>query len=195
MAKNKKYTVKFRRKRKNRTDYAKRLSLISSRRTRLVIRKQAKNIIVQFVDFGEKGDKVIISVTSQNLNKFNWAFSKGNMPSAYLTGLLAGVMAKKKGIKSAILDIGLNISIKGTLIYAALKGVLDGGIEVPHSKEVLPDEKRLMGEHIANYANELKSKSDESYKKQFSDYIKKNINVSDITKQFNAVKSKIMESK
>ena len=158
MAKNKKYTVKFRRKRKNRTDYAKRLSLISSRRTRLVIRKQAKNIIVQFVDFGEKGDKIIISATSQNLNKFNWEFSKGNMPSAYLTGLLAGVMAKKKGIKSAILDIGLNVSIKGSLQYAALKGVLDGGVEVPHSKDVLPDEKRLMGEHIASYANELKPK-------------------------------------
>ena len=87
------------------------------------------------------------------------------------------------------------MSIKGSLQYAALKGVLDGGVEVPHSKDVLLDEKRLMGEHIASYANELKSKSDESYKKQFSDYIKKNINVSDITKQFNAVKTKIMELK
>ena len=103
MAKNKKYTVKFRRKRKNRTDYAKRLSLISSRRTRLVIRKQAKNIIVQFVDFGEKGDKIIISATSQNLNKFNWEFSKGNMPSAYLTGLLAGVMARRKELNPLFL--------------------------------------------------------------------------------------------
>jgi hypothetical protein len=28
--------------------------------------------------------------------------------------------------------------------------VLDGGIEVPHSKDVLPDEKRLSGDHLSD---------------------------------------------
>ena len=110
MASNKKYTVKFRRKRESKTDYLKRRKLISSRKTRLVIRKQVGTIIVQFVNFDAKGDKILSSATSQELSKFNWNFKKDNLSSAYLTGLLAGVRAKKN-LKFAVLDIGLHRNI------------------------------------------------------------------------------------
>ena len=53
-------------------------------------------------------------------------------------------------IKEAILDIGLRSPIKGSIDYAALKGAVDGGLAIPHSKEVLPSEKRIKGEHIKN---------------------------------------------
>ena len=194
MASNKKYTVKFRRKRESKTDYLKRRKLISSRKTRLVIRKQVGTIIVQFVNFDAKGDKILSSATSQELSKFNWNFKKDNLSSAYLTGLLAGVRAKKN-LKFAVLDIGLRQSVKGSSLYASLKGVLDAGIEVPHSDAVLPSSERIKGEHIINYANILKGESEELYKKQFSGYIKKNINIMDITKQFDLVKEQILKEK
>jgi large subunit ribosomal protein L18 len=45
--------------------------------------------------------------------------------------------------------LGLNISTKGSRIYAALKGVLDSGIKVPHSEDILPSEDRIKGKHIS----------------------------------------------
>ena len=33
-------------------------------------------------------------------------------------------------------------------MFAALKGLLDAGLAVPHSPEVLPSKERLRGEHI-----------------------------------------------
>ena len=64
--------------------------------------------------------------------------------------MLAARNASEKKIKEAILDIGLRSPIKGSIDYAALKGAVDGGLAIPHSKEVLPSEKRIKGEHIKN---------------------------------------------
>ena len=36
----------------------------------------------------------------------------------------------------------------GNRAYAALKGMVDAGMEIPHSEEVLPSEERINGEHI-----------------------------------------------
>ena len=33
-------------------------------------------------------------------------------------------------------------------MFAALKGMVDGGLEVPHSEDIFPSEERLSGEHI-----------------------------------------------
>jgi large subunit ribosomal protein L18 len=66
-----------------------------------------------------------------------------------LTGLLAGKRARDKKVKEVVLDLGLQTSTKGSRIYAALKGVLDAGIKVPHSEKILPDEDRIKGVHIS----------------------------------------------
>ena len=50
MAENKKFTVRFRRRRENKTDYRRRLRLLVSRKQRLVIRKGLKNITAQIID-------------------------------------------------------------------------------------------------------------------------------------------------
>ena len=47
-----------------------------------------------------------------------------------------------------MLDIGLAASTRGNRVFAALKGMVDGGLDIPHSESVLPDESRLAGEHI-----------------------------------------------
>ncbi len=180
----------LKRKREGKTDYRQRLNLLKSGKTRLIVRKTNKNVIVQFVEFNEDGDKVLLTVNSGVLNKFGWGGAKRNLPCAYLTGLYAGKKAKEKGVSDAILDAGLSVSIKRGVIYSALKGVLDGGINVPHSKEVLPDEKRIMGEHIKEYFNKLKEKKSNI----FSDYLKHDFNPDDIPKKFNEIKKKILEN-
>ena len=62
---------------------------------------------------------------------------------------LGNSMLNNKKIEEAILDLGLQTSTKGSRIYAALKGVLDAGINIPHSKEILPSEDRIKGKHIS----------------------------------------------
>ena len=55
------------------------------------------------------------------------------------------------GIDEGIADIGLHASTKGNRIYAAIKGVVDAGVNVPHGIEIFPDEKRISGEHIKQH--------------------------------------------
>jgi len=55
---------------------------------------------------------------------------------------------KDKKIKKAVLDLGLQSSTKGNKLYAALKGVLDAGIEIPHDTKLFPSEERIKGEHL-----------------------------------------------
>jgi len=184
--------VQFRRKRQGKTNYRKRLKLLLANKPRLVIRKSLKNILAQIVEYHPKGDKVILSASSTQLEKnFNWKINKGNIPSAYLTGLILGKKAKKKGIKEAILDIGLSSSVKGSRIYAVLKGCIDSGLNVPHSGTMLPSNEIIKGTAIVKYAFLLK-KNKIKYEKQFSRYIKNKIDPERISQIFEEVKNKIM---
>ncbi|HLE46929.1 MAG TPA: 50S ribosomal protein L18 [Candidatus Thermoplasmatota archaeon] len=142
------FRVAFRRRREGKTDYKKRLGLVKSGKPRLVVRRSSRTITVQFIDFGEQGDVVRAAATSRDLVAQGWTHSGSATPAAYLTGLLAAKRAKKAGIEEAVLDIGRQDPTPGGRIFAALKGVVDGGIDVPHDEEILPDEKRLQGEHI-----------------------------------------------
>ncbi len=176
MARSGRYKVKFRRRREGKTNYKKRLALLKSGKLRVVIRRTNRYIIVQFMKFKPEGDEVVAQAYSKELNKFGWIYGSKNLPAAYLTGYLAGLRAKSKGINETVLDIGRFPSTKGSKIYAALKGVLDAGIEVPHSPDILPSEERIKGEHIASWASSLKVGNEELYKKQFSLYLSKGAN-------------------
>mgnify|MGYP001608417679 CR=1 FL=1 len=141
------YAVHFRRRREGRTDYASRLALLKSGKTRLVVRRTNRYVIAHFAEFDEKGDKTIATATSKELSKYGFA-GKSNTPSAYLTGLLCGKLAQKKGVKEAVLDIGRHDATKGSVLFAALKGASDSGIKIPYSDGILPDENRLEGKHL-----------------------------------------------
>ena len=39
-------------------------------------------------------------------------------------------------------------------MYAALKGVIDSGMTVPHDPIVFPSDERIKGEHIATFLND-----------------------------------------
>ena len=58
------YYVKPRRRREGKTDYRKRLCLLRSGKTRLVVRKSLKNTQIQFVQYKEDGDKIILAASS-----------------------------------------------------------------------------------------------------------------------------------
>lgn len=153
-------TLQYKRKRKGKTDYNKRRKLVGSRELRLVVRKSNRNINIQLVKYEEAGDKVLIDCNTRQLIKYGWKGARGNIPAAYLAGLLLARKAKKQNIKKAILDIGMHMPMKGGVIYGALKGAIDGGLEIPHSEEVLPSQERLEGKHIMLNTKTKYTKSD-----------------------------------
>jgi len=194
MKQGKTYIVPHRRRREGKTDYRKRLSLLLSKKPRLVIRRSLNGIICQIVRYSPKGDKTVVFSHSSQLARLGWLGHGGNIPSAYLTGLLCGKKALKEGISHCILDMGLYSSTKGFRIYAALKGALDAGLKIPHSSDILPSEERISGAHIAAWAEKLKPEK-EKYEKTFSIYLKKGLPPEDIKKHFEKIKQRILSEK
>jgi len=194
MATGPRYRVAFRRRREGKTNYRTRRALVLSRVPRVVVRLSLKNVIIQVIEAESIGDKVMVSAHSHELAKtYGWKSTGGNIPSAYLTGLLCGYKALAAGLETAFLDIGLHIPVKGTRIFAALKGLVDAGVEVPHSEDILPDESRINGEHIAEYASQL-SEEPEVYKQKFANYLAKKLKPEELPEHFSAVKDKITSS-
>lgn len=152
MADGPRYSVKFRRRREGKTNYRTRLALLKSRMTRAVVRKTLTNVIVQFVEFTPEGDKILAAAEGKELKKFGFEGSAKCSSSAYLTGLLAAKRAAKKEVSEAVLDVGLQATRKGSRVFAALKGMIDGGIEIPHGEDVLPDQARIEGKHLKEKA-------------------------------------------
>jgi large subunit ribosomal protein L18 len=66
--------------------------------------------------------------------------------------MLFGVRALNAGCEGAILDIGLNRATPGARVFAALKGAVAAGLDVPHGEEILPDDTRVRGAHITAYS-------------------------------------------
>jgi large subunit ribosomal protein L18 len=138
-----------RRRREGRTDYKLRTGLLKSGLPRIVIRKSNKYFILQAVESVEAQDKVLITVTSKELLKSGWDAKKGgslkSVAAGYLTGLL---MAKKlRDGKKYIVDLGMARTKKGGRMFAVVKGLVDGGLDVSADEKVFPSEDRLMGEH------------------------------------------------
>ncbi|MBT60689.1 MAG: 50S ribosomal protein L18 [Euryarchaeota archaeon] len=141
----------FRRRKAGLTDYRRRLKLLRGRKPRAVVRISNTRTTCQLVDWAASGDLVKISMTGSDLTKkFGWpeTYSQKSVPASYLVGFAMGKAALAQGADEAVLDIGLAASTAGNRVFAALKGMVDAGLEVPHSDSVLPDEDRLNGVHI-----------------------------------------------
>ncbi len=144
------FRVPFRRRREGRTDYRVRAKLLRSGKPRVVVRKTLNQTIVQVVLADAKGDRVVVAAQSLELKDHGWTAGTGNLPAAYLTGFLAGKRASAGGVREGILDIGVQRPSKGGRLFAALQGLLDSGVSVPHSPEVLPSKERIRGAHIGD---------------------------------------------
>ena len=156
----------------------------------MVVRPTNKNMTVQVIKAEPTGDKVMVSAQSSELKALGWKAACGNMPAAYLTGLLIGTRAKAKGVNNAILDIGLSARGPGSRIFAAAKGALDGGLAIPIDKKALPSEDRLHGNHIVSYSK-LISTEPEAYKKRFAGYLKNKLKPEELQENFVTVEAKI----
>ena len=165
--------------------------MLKSRKQRLVVRATNTRIIAQMVKYSEEGDKITVTADSNELAKYSWKYSGNNLPASYLTGFLCAKKSIAAGNTEAVMDIGLQASIKGSRLYATLKGAIDAGLSMPAGEKIFPDPKRISGDHIAEYASKL---GKAEYEKKFSGYIKAGIDPRNISKSFEDVKKKIEES-
>jgi large subunit ribosomal protein L18 len=149
MSKGPRYRVHFRRRREGRTDYRVRLRLLKSGTARAVVRLSDRRVRVAIVSFDPVGDRVLASAESGELGGVAFpAASLASTPAAYLTAYLAGLRAKSAGTTEAVLDLGLRHPSVGGRLSAALKGLLDAGMEIPHGEKGFPTADRLNGKHL-----------------------------------------------
>lgn len=141
----------LRRRKAGLTDYRRRLRLLRSEQPRAVVRISNTRTSCQLVTWAAGGDNVAVNVTGNDLvKKFSWPdnMSKKSVPASYLVGYALGKAAIAAGHEDAVLDIGLAASTPGGRVFAALRGMVEAGLNVPHSDEILPSDERIAGAHI-----------------------------------------------
>lgn len=186
-----------------------------------------KDVICQITYAKLKGDVVLTAAYSHELPRYGLEAGLTNYAATYATGLLAARRHlqklkldtkyvgkevatgeywtyKKEDLEDgpnpfrANLDVGLVRTSTGARVFAALKGAVDGGLDVPHSEtrfagykagEAKGEEgklntetlrKYLFGGHVSDYMKKLQAKDPERYKRQFSVYIAKGIKPEDM---------------
>lgn len=184
------YRVPLRRRREQKTDYQARKAFVVSHKPRLVARSSLKNTVAQIIVAKPKGDFVLASAHSHELmKKYGWKAATGNIPAAYLTGLLCGLKAKKNGVSEAILDLGLVSPTKGSKVFSTMSGVVDAGVAIPHKEEKIVKE-RTRGFHIQDYAESLGAP--EGYAPKFSTYAANGVSPAKFGDHFFTVREAIL---
>lgn len=195
---------------------------------RLVVRRTNRDIICQVVFSKIQGDYVLAAAYAHELPRYGLKVGLTNYSAAYCTGLLLarrllkkiGLDADYQGVKEVtgevyhvepegerrpfrcFLDVGLTRTTTGNRTFAALKGAVDGGLDIPHNERRFfgfvdgrydPNmhRERIMGEHVASYMTELKEEDEEAFKRQFSQYIKTGVKPDDIVGMYERVHAAI----
>lgn len=158
------YSKILRRLREEKTNYKKRGTMLMGKRDFITVNISNENTQVQILTPGMTGDKVIASAHSRYLIEKGWKGSRKSVPAAYLTGYLAGKKAIGKGAKGAIMYTGTRRFTQR--MAAALKGIIDAGLEVPSDPESFPTNERINGEHLTvkNDVSKIKSAIDSEVK-------------------------------
>jgi len=182
---------------------------------RLIVRFSGKNITCQIAYAKIGGDVVVTSAYSHELPRFGVKLGLTNYAAAYCTGLLLARRHLKKlkldeayqgvsdvngemynvesqegqpGAFRCYLDVGLSRTTTGARIFGAMKGAVDGGLDIPHSEKRFPGfdaeskkydpaahKARIFGAHVADYMRHLKEEDEEIYKRQFAQFVKEGI--------------------
>ncbi len=158
------YSKILRRLREEKTNYKKRKGMLMGKRDFITVQISNENTQVQIHKPELSGDKVIASAHSRYLLGKGWKGSRKNIPASYLTGYLAGRKAIGKGSKNAILYSGTRKYTQR--MAAALKGVIDAGLEVLADPETFPPQERINGDHLTvkNETSKIKSAIDSEAK-------------------------------
>jgi len=179
---------------------------------RLIVRSSNTDICCQIAYARLEGDYVVCAAYSHELPKYGVKVGLTNYAAAYCTGLLLARRILQKfnldkvyegttdingdyfcvedhddgpGAFRCCLDVGLARTSTGAKVFAAMKGAVDGGLDIPHSVKRFPgydnEEKKLdaevhrnhiFGNHVADYMRHLQEEDEEAFKRQFSRFIK-----------------------
>jgi len=109
-----------------------------------------------------------------------------------------------------LLDIGLARATTGARVFGALKGAIDGGLDIPHSERRFPgfitkkksggkdDEyqadvhaDKIFGGHVRDYMEKLQEDEPELYQKHFSKYIAEGLGPDNLKEKYQDVHAKI----
>ncbi|KAJ7571403.1 hypothetical protein O6H91_01G162200 [Diphasiastrum complanatum] len=88
----------------------------------------------------------------------------------------------------ALLDVGLVRTTTGNRVFGALKGALDGGLDIPHSDKRFAGfskedkslnaethRKYIFGGHVTDYMKQLREDEPEKYQSHFSSFLKEGV--------------------
>lgn len=183
---------------------------------RFVARVTNSKIITQVIYATISGDRIVAAATSQELPRFGIKLGLTNYAASYATGLLLARRLLKKlkldaiyqgsndvtgeefhnedvanqpGAFKCFLDVGLARTSTGARIFAAMKGAVDGGLNIPHSINRFPGydssskqydaaahRGRIMGQHVSAYMKSMQEEDEDTYKRHFSRYLKEGLN-------------------
>eukprot|EP00898_Chlorokybus_atmophyticus_P006282 jgi/Chlat1/6655/Chrsp49S00477 len=198
---------------------------------RYIVRFTNKDIVCQVAYATLGGDVTVASAYSHELAHYGLKNGLTNYAAAYCTGLLLArrllqtykldsVYEGNKEVNgenytveevedgprpfTALLDVGLRRTTTGNRVFGALKGALDGGINVPHSEKRFPGydkegksldadvhRRYIYGQHVADYMNLLKEEEPEKYATQFSQYVAEGVEPDDLEDLYASVHAAI----
>ncbi|XP_058202386.1 large ribosomal subunit protein uL18-like [Rhododendron vialii] len=197
---------------------------------RFVVRFTNKDIIAQITSASIAGDIVLAAAYAHELPRYGLEVGLTNYAAAYCTGLLLARRvlkmlemdadyegnveatgedfsvepAESRRPFRALLDVGLVKTTTGNRVFGALKGALDGGLDIPHSekrfagfakdsKQLDADlhRKYLYGGHVAAYMRTLMEDEPEKYQTHFSEYVKRGIEPDGIEEMYKKVHAAI----
>ena len=184
------YIHTIKRIRQHKTNYRRRAAILVGRHHFITIKITNQNILTRLLDPDIKGDKVLATAHSRELAKHGWNGSLNSLPACYLTGFLLGMKCLEKNFPSAVLYTGLNPFT--SRVAACLKGIIDAGVNVPASEESFPEQGRLDGIHIADYAR-LLQEDKPKYQSRFSLLLKNGLKPEDYPDHVQMVKSALRE--
>jgi len=169
-----------------------------------------KDITAQIIIAKIQGDVVLAAAYAHELPIHGAVVGLTNFAGAYATGLLLarriltklGLADKYIGVEEAngedfnvepqegrrpfkaFMDTGLARTTTGARVFGVLKGVIDGGVHVPHSQKRFPGFNRDKGEmdsetlrerifagHVAEYQKMLIREEPEKYQEVYTGYI------------------------
>jgi len=191
---------------------------------RLVVRTTNRDVICQVVYSRMAGDVIICAAYSHELPKFGVKVGLKNYAAHYCTGLLLArrLLAKMKldklyvgqeevdgdefnvepseegpGPFRCFLDTGLTRTTTGNKVFGALKGAVDGGLDIPHSMKRFPGydneednfdaethAKYIFGGNVGEYMEKLKDDDEEAYAKQFALYLKNGLESESLSEMY-----------
>lgn len=182
---------------------------------RMIVRFTNKDCVCQIAYSKIEGDVIICAAYAHELPRYGVKVGLTNYAAAYCTGLLLARRILNKfgldkiyagnedvngdeylvesldgqpGAFRCYLDVGLSRTTTGARVFGAMKGAVDGGLEIPHSTKRFPGydgesgefhaevhRDHIFGKHVADYMRQLQDDDEDAYKKQFSGFIKNGV--------------------